>query len=231
MNDCESEIKSGDPSGLRGLDNCMRGSVRRLCGTLLAVGLMAGAFSGGVYAQDTEAKPIVGSPNAKSTIAPIAAATLESEDPDESAEPAALVTGTGMLPASITAGAIDPASKVPVLDGIAGSEVTNSAVSIPLTVLTHGTSYCYTISLEDNNVTGDYELDYYIKQVVGGVTKTIDAQKIVTGKTTAPGDVWVWSIYGKALPDSPGIATLYGRVRWGTGYTTQAIVSSKILIQ
>jgi hypothetical protein len=231
MNNCESEIKSGDPSGLHAPDNCERGSVRRLCGTLLAVGLMAAGFSGGVYAQDTEAKPIVGSPDAKSTIAPIAETTLVSEDLDESAEPATEVTGTGMLPASITAGVIDPAGKVPVLNGIAGSEVPNSAVSIPLTVLTHGTSYCYTISLEDNNVTGDYELDYYIRQVVGGVTKTLVDQKIVTGKTTAPGDVWVWSIYGKALPDSPGIATLYGRVRWGTGYTNQAIVSSKILIK
>ena len=231
MNDCESEIKSGDPSGLQGLDSCMRGSVRRLRGTLLAVGLMAGGFSGQVYAQDTEAKPIVGTLNAKSTIAPITEATLVAEDLDESVDPATQVTGTGMLPASITAGVIDPANKVPVLNGIAGSEVPNSAVSIPLTVLTHGTSYCYTISLEDYNVTGDYELDYYIKQVVGGVTKTIVDQKIVTGKTTAPGDTWVWSIYGKALPDSPGIATLVGRVRWGTGYTTQAIVSSKIVIQ
>jgi hypothetical protein len=43
--------------------------------------------------------------------------------------------------------------------------------------------------------------------------------------------VGVWSIYGKALPDSPGIATLIGRVRWGTGYTNEAIVSAKILTQ
>jgi hypothetical protein len=64
-------------------------------------------------------------------------------------------------------------------------------VSIPLTVLTHGTSYCYTVSIEDNNVTGDYEVDYYIRQVVGGVAKTIVDKMIVKARTTAPGGMWV----------------------------------------
>jgi hypothetical protein len=169
--------------------------------------------------------------NSKSTIAPIDEATLVSEDLDESVDPATLVIGTGTLPASITVGAIDPAGMVPVLNGVPGSGVPNSDVSIPLTVLTHGTSYCYTVSIEDNNVTGGYEVDYYIRQIVGGVAKTIVDQMIVKAQTTAPGDMWVWSIYGKALPDSPGIATLIGRVRWGTGYTNEAIVSAKFLIQ
>jgi hypothetical protein len=104
-------------------------------------------------------------------------------------------------------------------------------VSIPLSILTHGNSYCFTVSLQDYNVTGDYEVDYYIRQEVGGVTSTIVRQTIATGKTTVPGDVWVWDIYSKAIPNSPGIATLYGRVRWGTGYTTEALISTKILIQ
>lgn len=147
------------------------------------------------------------------------------------ADSANVTTGTGMLPTSITVGAIDPAGKVPVLDGVPGSGVSNMAVSFPLAVLTHGNSYCFTVSLQDYNVTGDYEVDYYIKQDVGGVTKTILKQTIVTGKTAAPGTLWVWDAYSEAIPDSPGIATLYGRVRWGTGYSTEAVISTKILIQ
>jgi hypothetical protein len=213
------------------MNNCESKSTRLLFGTLLLMGLVTAGLSGVALAQDSEAKPIVDAANSKSTLAPIAEATLAPDDLDESVDPATTVTGTGMLPASVTVGVIDPAGKVPVLNGIPGSEVPNSAVSFPLTVLTHGISYCYTITVQDNNVTGDYELDYYIRQVVGGVAKTIVDKKIVTGKSTEPGDTWVWSIYGKALPDSPGIATLVGRVRWGTGYTNEAIVSSKILIQ
>ena len=129
--------------------------------------------------------------NSKSTIAPIDEATLVSEDLDESVDPATLVIGTGTLPASIAVGAIDPAGMVPVLNGVPGSGVPNSDVSIPLTVLTHGTSYCYTVSIEDNNVTGDYEVDYYIRQVVGGVAKTIVDKMIVKARTTAPGGMWV----------------------------------------
>jgi hypothetical protein len=144
---------------------------------------------------------------------------------------AQLTVGTGMLPAMVAAGEIDPNGKVPVLDGVAGSGIANADIAIPLTVLTHGTSYCISVALQDVNVTGDYEVDYYIKQEISGVTKTIAEQMIVTGKTTVPGDTWVWFIYSKDIPDSPGIATLVGRVRWGTGYTTEATVSSKILIQ
>lgn len=149
----------------------------------------------------------------------------------DTADSAKLTTGTGMLPSSVTVGAIDPNDKVPVLNGVPGSGVTNMDVSIPLSILTHGNSYCFTVSLQDYNVTGDYEVDYYIRQEVGGVTSTIVRQTIATGKTTVPGDVWVWDIYSKAIPNSPGIATLYGRVRWGTGYTTEALISTKILIQ
>jgi hypothetical protein len=175
-------------------------------GALLLAGLLAGGLAGPVFAQDAAVR-------------------------NDSADSALVTVGTGMLPALVTAGAIDPNGKVPVLDGVAGSGVANADISIPLTVLTHGTSYCFSVALQDVNVTGDYEVDYYIKQEKSGVTKTIAEQMIVTGKTTAPGDTWVWFIYSKDIPDSPGIATLVGRVRWGTGYTTEATVSSKILIQ
>jgi hypothetical protein len=148
-----------------------------------------------------------------------------------SADSAMLTVGTGFLPAFVTAGAIDPNGKVPAFNAVPGAGVANLAVAIPVTLLTHGDSYCITVALQDNNVTGDYEVDYYIRQLVGGVMKTILEQKIVTGKTAAPGDAYVWAITSKAIPDSPGIATLVGRVRWGAGYTTEATVTSTILIE
>lgn len=182
------------------------GSSKLRGAALLLAGLLAGGLTGPVFAQDAAVR-------------------------NDSADSALLTVGTGMLPALVAAGAIDPNGKVPVLDGVAGSGVANADISIPLTVLTHGTSYCITVALQDVNVTGDYEVDYYIKQEKSGVTKTIAEQMIVTGKTTVPGDTWVWFIYSKDIPNSPGIATLVGRVRWGTGYTTEATVTSKILIQ
>jgi hypothetical protein len=148
-----------------------------------------------------------------------------------SVDSAKLTTGTGFLPAFVTAGTVDPNGKVPAFNGVPGSGVTNLDVSVPLTVLTHGTSYEITVALQDYNVTGDYEVDYYIKQTVGGVTSTILEQKIVSGQTADPGQFFAWAIVGKAIPDSPGVATLVGRVRWGTGYTTEATVSSTIVIQ
>jgi hypothetical protein len=182
------------------------GSSKLRGAALLLAGLLAGGLTGPVFAQDAAVR-------------------------NDSADSALVTVGTGMLPALVAAGAIDPNGKVPVLDGVAGSGVANADISIPLTVLTHGTSYCITVALQDVNVTGDYEVDYYIKQEKSGVTKTIAEQMIVTGKTTVPGDTWVWFIYSKDIPNSPGIATLVGRVRWGTGYTTEATVTSKILIQ
>jgi hypothetical protein len=227
---CIDQIMKAVGTAPHGLEAGAHGADRWRRRTLLLAGLVAGALSGGAYAQDIEATSSIGAPNAKSTLAPVAESALASEDVDDSTV-AAVVTGTGILPASVTIAAIDPDGKVPALDAVPGSGVPNMDVSIPLTLVTHGNSYCVTVAMQDYDVTGDYEVDWYIKQVVGGTSKTIVEQKVVTGKTTAPGDTWVWSIYTKALPDSPGFATLVGRVRWGTGYTTQATVTAKILIQ
>jgi hypothetical protein len=167
-----------------------------------------------------------------------ASEVVDASVPSEGAEldPATLAaltetTGDGILPAAILAGTIDKNGKVPALNAVAGSAVSNVSVAIPLTVLTHGVSYCYTIALQDYNVTGDYEVEYFILQTVGATTKVVQSQLYFKGKTTSPGEVWVWDLYGKALADSPGPATLVGLVRWGTAYDTQAVVTSKILIK
>jgi hypothetical protein len=35
-----------------------------------------------------------------------------------------------------------------------------------------------------------------------------------------PGDVWIWIATGAAIPNSPGVATLTGSVKYGTTTTT-----------
>lgn len=140
-------------------------------------------------------------------------------------------TGNGFLPAAVTAGEIDRNGKVPALNAVPGSAVSNLDIAVPQTVLTHGQSYCFTVALQDFNVTGEYEVDYFIVQTVNGKTTVVQYDLMVSGKQSAPGDMWVWDVFGKALPDSPGPATLVGRVRWGTNYDMQAIVASKVQIQ
>ena len=191
---------------------------------LLLAGLSAAGFSPAVPAVEAAKSPV-----SSADVEALVAADAEL-DP---ATLAALTetTGDGILPAAVLAGTIDKNGKVPALNDVAGSAVSSVSVATPLTVLTHGVSYSFTIALEDYNVTGDYEVDYYILQTVGGKTKAVQSQLLFTGKTTKPLDYWVWSIYGKKLVDSPGVATLVGRVRWGTAYGTQAVVTSKILIE
>jgi hypothetical protein len=94
-----------------------------------------------------------------------------------------------MLPTSMTAGLIDPAGKVPTINGVPGSQVTNLDVSFPLALLAH-------------------------------------SAKITTFKT-APPDIWLWVATGKAIPNSPGLATLTGSFKCGT--TTSSIKSTVLL--
>ncbi|GAC1432049.1 MAG: hypothetical protein NVSMB62_28930 [Acidobacteriaceae bacterium] len=60
---------------------------------------------------------------------------------------------------------------------------------------------------------------------------TLQSMLIHGPSSIAPGDVYVWGIVGTALPNAPGLATLIGRVRWGTGYSTQAVVKTTVVIQ
>jgi len=137
----------------------------------------------------------------------------------------------GVLPSFIVAGEPDPDGKVPVFNGVPGSGVSNIAVADPETVLTHGKNYVYTVFFEDYNVTGTYKVEYELTQVVGTTTKTLQKGTIVTGKSFTPGTLWAWVIEGPAIPDSPGLATLEGKIKYGTDYGTEATVKTPVLIQ
>ena len=125
----------------------------------------------------------------------------------------------GVMPAFITAGALDPAGKVPVLNGVPGAGVNNLDIALPLTLLTHGTSYFYIVALQDRNFTGTCVVSFKLTQVQAGKTVILDSGTIKSFKST-PGQQWAWAAVGKAIPNSPGLATLTGSVKYGTTTTS-----------
>jgi hypothetical protein len=129
----------------------------------------------------------------------------------------------GVLPAYITAGLIDPNGKVPVLNGIQGAGVPSLSEAMPMTVLIHGTSYSYLIALQDYNYTGTIVASYKLTQVQAGKTVTLDSGAIKSF-SSAPGNVWAWVTVGKAIPNSAGVATLTGSVKYGTTTTSTKTV-------
>jgi len=132
----------------------------------------------------------------------------------------------GVLPAFITAGPIDPNGKVPVFNGVPGSGVTNLDLGVPLTVLTQGSNYMYTVALQDVSFNGTCVVSYKLTQVQGTKTVTLDSNTINSFPCSA-GGVWAWALSGKVIPNSPGIATLTGSVKYGT--TTTSVKTTVVL--
>jgi hypothetical protein len=125
----------------------------------------------------------------------------------------------GMLPAFITAGNIDPNGKVPALNGVPGSGIENLDLAFPVTILTQGTRYVYSVAVQDYNYTGSCTVSFKLTQVQGTKTVTLDSGTIITFHT-APGNVWIWVTTGKTIPNSPGPATLTGSLKYGTTTTS-----------
>jgi hypothetical protein len=131
----------------------------------------------------------------------------------------------GIVPAFITAGTIDPNGKVPGLNLVSGSGVTNLDLPFPLTLLAHGSSYVYTIALQDVNFTGTCQASFTLTQVQFGTTVTLDSGTD-SKFSCSPGTIWFWDFGGKVIPNSPGPATLTGIVTYGgrRAMTTATVV-------
>jgi hypothetical protein len=140
---------------------------------------------------------------------------------------AASAQAQAMLPTSITAGYIDPAGKVPTINGVPGSQVTNLDISFPVGILVQGNQYVYSITVQDNNYTGSCTVSYALTQLQNGKKVTLDSLKITKFKT-APGNIWLWVATGKAIPNSPGPATLTGTFKCGTNTNS---TKSAVLLQ
>jgi len=133
----------------------------------------------------------------------------------------------GVVPAFITAGQIDPAGKVPGLNLVSGSGVTNLDLPFPLTLLAHGSSYVYTIALQDLNFTGTCQASFTLTQVQFGATVTLDSGTNSKFSCT-PGTIWFWDFGGKVIPNSPGPATLTGTVTYGG---RRAVTTATVVLQ
>jgi hypothetical protein len=131
----------------------------------------------------------------------------------------------GIVAAFMTAGPIDPAGKVPTLNGVPGSGVLNADIALPLTLLAHGTSYEYTIAFEDVNFTGTCVVSFTLTQIQFNKTVTLDSGKN-TSFTCDPGTQWLFAFTGKPIPNFPGPAILTGTVTYGT---TKANIASIVV--
>ena len=133
-----------------------------------------------------------------------------------------------ILPAFITAGAPDPADKIPNLNAVPGAEVGNLDIAQPETVLVHGRRYVYSVALESATYTGKYSVEYKLTRVVKGKTEVLSSGTITSDRSTSPLDYWVWVILAKEIPDSPGMATLEGIITYGKQTATTSV---PVLIQ
>jgi hypothetical protein len=112
-----------------------------------------------------------------------------------------VVDTDGIQPVFIVAGTPDPAGKVPEFNGVSGSGVPNLDIPVPLTLLTHGNSYVYTISLYDVNFTGTCQASFTLTQIQYNKTVTVDSGKDGTFSPT-PETYWAYDFTGKVIPDA-----------------------------
>ncbi len=129
----------------------------------------------------------------------------------------AFVTGT--LP--------DPNGQVPALNKVPGAGVTNLDIGIPVMIFNHGSSYVYATALEDLNFTGTCQATIKLTQVQAGKSVILDSGTDPTFNCK-PGTSWAWVIFGKPIPNSPGLATLTSTVKYGTKTVS---MNSTVLLQ
>jgi len=134
----------------------------------------------------------------------------------------------GIIPAFITAGAPDPNGKVPTINGVSGAGVFNLDVSFPLTLLSHGSSYVYTLPFQNINFTGTCQASFTLTQIQYNKTVTLDSGKGSVISGCNPTTFWFWTFNGKAIADYPGPATLTGTVTYGS---SKATTTTTVVIQ
>ena len=139
----------------------------------------------------------------------------------------AVTTTTPIWIAFVTGTLPDPNGQVPALNKVPNAGVTNLDIGIPVTIFKHGSSYVYVTALEDLNFSGTCQATIKLTQIQAGKTVLLDSGTDPTFNCT-PGTSWAWVILGKAIPNSPGLATLTSTVKYGT---KTVMMSSTVLLQ
>jgi hypothetical protein len=118
----------------------------------------------------------------------------------------------GILPTAMVAGLADPNGKVPALNGVAGAGVDNLDVAFPQAVLVHGGTYAYTFATQNTTYDGQCTWSYTLTQAQGKGTVTLDSGTFKKDFACKAGSYYAWFLFGKAVANSPGLATLTGTV-------------------
>ena len=125
-----------------------------------------------------------------------------------------------VVPTLVVATYPDPNGKVPVINGVPGAGVVNLDLGFPTSLLTHGKFYEYIVGFSDTTFSGNCTVTYKLTQIQAGKTVTLDTAS--RSVATTPGD-WAWAFVGKAIPASPGLATLTGTTKCGVATGTNHI--------
>jgi len=136
-------------------------------------------------------------------------------------------TATGVLITTVTASNLDPAGKVPTINGVAGAAVNNIDLAVPQAILVHGTTYFYGMTTQNNTFSGVCKDSFKLTQLQGSTTVVLDSGVIKSFDCT-PGSPWFWVKTGKPVPNAPGPANLIGTVTYGGSKVTMNV---KVLIQ
>ena len=122
-----------------------------------------------------------------------------------------------IVPTLVLATYPDPNGKVPTINAVPGAGVANMDVGFPTALLVHGKFFVYIVGFSDTTFSGTCAVSFKLTQVQAGKTVTLDTGS--RNVATTPGD-WAWALAGKAIPTSPGVATLTGTVKCGTATAT-----------
>jgi hypothetical protein len=146
-------------------------------------------------------------------------AKAEAPAPDATAA----VASPAVMANFIAAGAIDPRGKVPALNAVAGAGVQNISLALPVSVLVHGRVYVYVLSSQNVTFKGTCTDSYTLSRG----TVILD-HKVIHTYDCGANTEWEWAAIGKAIPNSPGPATLTGTVTYGKLNVT---ATTKVLIK
>ena len=117
---------------------------------------------------------------------------------------------------SVVAGAPDPNGKVPAFNAVPGAGTSAFSEATPQAILNHGSVYVVCITMQNNNVSASTAWSYKLIQTISG-TRTIVLQGTVAkGAPLSGNGLYAYCTSTKAIPDSPGPATLMGSIIYNT---------------
>lgn len=115
----------------------------------------------------------------------------------------------------VTAGQPDPNHVVPAFNALTSSGVANLDIPVPLAILEHGQAYDVLVESQNGSYHGTCIDSFTLTQEKSGKAVTLLSGEIHK-YSCEQGQYWGWYTVTKAIPNSPGPATLTGIIKYGT---------------